>query len=734
MPRGAIEWRNEGEVSSVDVRCGGLSGRTNPGSIATGPPMQMPVPSISKSHIQGLNLPDLTDSVEFLRGGFWRRAVALFIDLVAVVAVLQVTALALFPLSNGHVQFSAGLLYDLNCEYLESVPKGLSISIEFDANSITDCQQSLLGLPTSRALSVSRITRDSAVTKVAQIRHMLDAEGRPASGLPLDILILPLLIALRFALDRIGGSIGRRICCIRLSNGLNGQYPPAAASMNRRYAALALPLAPVWIWSSCAALFPGPELGDPRLYWLCWVGTGIPLLIAALEAADSIIRRRDTFYDRIAGTSVLRLDEKKAVIAMAGVAAPPSLGQSDSSRPHLMPEPSYVPPPLLPQQASRSRNYIARHWRGELSLPVSYWLNGILGAVVVGATVGVLAYAINQQSDAQPVLWLFSLIATWTSAALLTIWQAVGVWRSATRYRQRGKRFWGAAAKALVLLGVAQLAANFVMVGTAQMAGIYEIVSGDARVGPHEFHILANGETLEFSGGITFGVTQELERFLNAMAGVRSVRLNSTGGRILEAQKMSDMIRSRDLATVVAVDCLSACTIVFLGGKERLMLPGARLGFHQPAFRGMTAADRSAAIATEQLRLQGFGLSSAFAARATSALPSGMWYPDKDELVRERVATRVISPTQESPVDRSFVETSSPDAGGTDMPIARVTVPTAARSAPAAGLSATGDSTASTGAAAYGPVRNRVPADLLKRLSSVPRKTTVIPQLAPTPK
>jgi hypothetical protein len=388
----------------------------------------------------------------------------------------------------------------------------------------------------------------------------------------------------------------------------------------------------------------------------------------------------------------------------------------------------------LPQLASRSRSYIARHWRGELSLPVSYWLNGILGAVAVGATVGATAYAINRQSDAQPMLWLLSLIATWMSAALLALWQAVGVWRSATRYRQRGKRFWGAAAKALVLLGVVQLAANFVMVGTAQMAGIYEIVSGDARVGPHEFHILANGETLEFSGGITFGVTQEFERFLNAMAGVRNVRLNSTGGRILEAQKMSDMIRSRDLATVVAVDCLSACTIVFLGGKERLMLAGARLGFHQPAFRGMTAADRRAAIATEQLRLQGFGLSSAFAARATSASPSGMWYPDKDELVRERVVTRVISPTQESPTDRPVADTLSPDAGGTDTPIGRVTMPTAARSAPAAGLSGSGDPTASIGAEAYGPVRNSVPSDLLKRLSSVPRKPAGIPLQAPTPK
>jgi len=47
MPRGAIAWRNEGELSSLDGRCGGLSGQPNRGSIATGPPMQMPVRSIS---------------------------------------------------------------------------------------------------------------------------------------------------------------------------------------------------------------------------------------------------------------------------------------------------------------------------------------------------------------------------------------------------------------------------------------------------------------------------------------------------------------------------------------------------------------------------------------------------------------------------------------------------------------------------------------------------------------
>jgi hypothetical protein len=380
----------------------------------------------------------------------------------------------------------------------------------------------------------------------------------------------------------------------------------------------------------------------------------------------------------------------------------------------------------LPPPALRSRNYLVRHWRGELSLPVSYWLNGTVSGLVVGFMIGGMAYLINWQGDAEPVVWLSTLVASWILAALLTIWQAVGIWRSAIRYRQSGKDFWGGVAQMLTVAGVLLFPYDFGTVGAPQLAGIYEIVSGDAHVGPHEFHVLANGQTLEFSGGITFGVTQELERFLNAMAGVRTVRLNSNGGRILEAQKMSDLISSRNLATFVARDCLSACTIVFLGGKERFMLPTARLGFHQPAFRGMTASDRRAAIATEQQRLrQRFGLSAAFAARANSASPGDMWYPDKDELMRERVVTRLVSPKQVLPSP-----TDAPTANAASSSADSAAVATAARPVPAIRIPGTADPTASVGAAVDGAVRAKIPAELLKRLAAQPRKPAVIPPAA----
>ncbi|SDO06582.1 hypothetical protein SAMN05444050_3127 [Afipia sp. GAS231] len=361
--------------------------------------------------------------------------------------------------------------------------------------------------------------------------------------------------------------------------------------------------------------------------------------------------------------------------------------------------PLVLPPPLPPPP---SNNYFARHWRGELSLPKSYWVNGLVFGLIVGAAIASIGYGVNSRGEAQPMVWLVTLVGSWVIVALFTMWQAVGVWRSATRYKASGKHFWGGLAKTVTVLGVINLAYNCLFVGTAQLAGIYEIIDGDARVGAHQFKVLANGQMLEFSGGITFGVANELNGFLQAMGNVRTVKLNSMGGRILEAQRMSNLIRARGLITFVEKDCMSACTIVFLGGKERVVWPAARIGFHQPAFRGMTAASRRVAIATEMTRLQSFGLSRQFAERANTATPSGMWFPDKDELVREKVVTRVMQPP---PVVAKPAPNSTPSPTASAAPTAAPVVDTA-KALPGV---------AARAAAQEG--RATIPADVIKRLS-----------------
>jgi uncharacterized membrane protein YhaH (DUF805 family) len=279
-----------------------------------------------------------------------------------------------------------------------------------------------------------------------------------------------------------------------------------------------------------------------------------------------------------------------------------------------------------------------------LSLPLSYWVNGTLIGVIAGVAIAAVAALIaHQELDSQPLPALALICAIWLFVWLLTLWQTVGIWRSATRYRDGGKRGWGVAAKVMVLLGVVSTLWQFVAAGLPQMAGIVDIVAGDSSLGPHQFKVLAYGEMLEFSGGIKFGVAQELDTFLNAMPDVKTLRLNSIGGRIREAQKMSDIVKARGLSTVVEKDCLSACTIVFLGGTDRAIMSNARLGFHQPSYRGITAVDRRRAIAVEEERLQKLGLSESFAARANKAEPGSMWFPDNRELMREHVVTRVVA-------------------------------------------------------------------------------------------
>jgi hypothetical protein len=171
---------------------------------------------------------------------------------------------------------------------------------------------------------------------------------------------------------------------------------------------------------------------------------------------------------------------------------------------------------------------------------------------------------------------------------------------------------------------------------------------------------------------------------------------------------MSDLIKARGLSTVVLEQCLSACTIVFLGGKERWIAQNGRLGFHQPAFRGIAEAERRLMIVQEEQRLQKFGLSRAFAEKANSATPASMWIPEKDELLREHVVTRVITLTPNPPKAKppAAVFPSPP-------PIAAE-----AKAAPAVSGTSTEVSVSKPASAFTDEPRAIIPPDVIKRLTS----------------
>jgi hypothetical protein len=73
----------------------------------------------------------------------------------------------------------------------------------------------------------------------------------------------------------------------------------------------------------------------------------------------------------------------------------------------------------------RAMNYISRHWRGELSLPISYWINGFLLSI----SLYVLSASAVAASPWQ--LQLFGASLGMVGVPIAAVWQLIGIYRSA---------------------------------------------------------------------------------------------------------------------------------------------------------------------------------------------------------------------------------------------------------------------------------------------------------------
>jgi succinate dehydrogenase hydrophobic anchor subunit len=95
-------------------------------------------------------------------------------------------------------------------------------------------------------------------------------------------------------------------------------------------------------------------------------------------------------------------------------------------------------------------NYFVRHWRGDLSLPISFWVNGAVISFAIRVEDAFLADA-TRNWESSP----FAALAFLVVVCAVNVWQVVGIWRSATKYVQHEtKVHWGSVAKFMVVIGV----------------------------------------------------------------------------------------------------------------------------------------------------------------------------------------------------------------------------------------------------------------------------------------
>ncbi|TLY76799.1 MAG: DUF4339 domain-containing protein, partial [Gammaproteobacteria bacterium] len=129
--------------------------------------------------------------------------------------------------------------------------------------------------------------------------------------------------------------------------------------------------------------------------------------------------------------------------------------------------------------ANRSK-YVLQHWRGDLSLPLSCWINLVLiGGVWIGAIAAAVTTDFFQSlGGLGRGCWVLAILVCTIGLAL---WPFVGVWRSTEQYVSRGRSpGWARAAKVIVVLGMLPLAASALQQVRALQQSFRLVFSGDS--------------------------------------------------------------------------------------------------------------------------------------------------------------------------------------------------------------------------------------------------------------
>lgn len=113
--------------------------------------------------------------------------------------------------------------------------------------------------------------------------------------------------------------------------------------------------------------------------------------------------------------------------------------------------------------------FIKKLWRGEYSLPITYWVFGVLGNIFLGPPLNFI------DPIASPVLF-YSLLSLITVYSVIV---AVGIWRSATKYH--GLLLWKYLAKIVAVISLVSVLATSVIlipaIGGVSVRTDYQLVS-----------------------------------------------------------------------------------------------------------------------------------------------------------------------------------------------------------------------------------------------------------------
>jgi hypothetical protein len=282
------------------------------------------------------------------------------------------------------------------------------------------------------------------------------------------------------------------------------------------------------------------------------------------------------------------------------------------------------------EETPQSKNYLVKHWRGELSLPISYWVNATLIAGLAPIPLLYLA-SLTEENGASIQFASLILMVVLVLSILIAVWAIVGTWRSSDNHSYRGgSQGWANAAKFFMFVSALRLLSQIANMGSFVLETSQLAVGVDSMGAPAK--VAVQGQDLTIVGPLALGTSDLVKQALKDHPKVRRVLLNSIGGRLGEATAISKLIAARQMNTAAQGECSSACTMVFVAGVDRSLAAGTKVGFHGPSYPGLGALEINPAVNIMADSYRAAGLQDSFVTNALAVDPSTLWYPKEHEL------------------------------------------------------------------------------------------------------
>ena len=318
-------------------------------------------------------------------------------------------------------------------------------------------------------------------------------------------------------------------------------------------------------------------------------------------------------------------------------------------------------------------SYIRKHWRGELSLGVSFWVNLVL--LNVGIKLLVLLFPYSRIIE-NPVSTARLVIIFGAFAFLIVCpWQIIGLWRSCNNHIEKsGRRFWARSAQVFVVLGfvltLGKLNASWPIYKELFCVGFGK----DDEFGNYTVTLEKNNTLVHLQGGLGFGVSEDIAKLLKKYPEVEGIILDSYGGRIYEGRELAKLISNYGLDTYSLEGCYSAATTAFIAGKNRLLGMGANLAFHQyrRGYKNLgVLVDMEVEQAKDLVIFQKQGINSEFLDKLFNTPHDDLWYPTVDEMLGAGVIHGILNPSDLLPVEYPAITSKEVDKVLSEIPLYR---------------------------------------------------------------